>query len=105
MLLATGCHDGNFRIWDIAKGQPVQTIPAHIAMNQPSPIYSIAWSPDDKQLLTASYDRSMKLWNAADGKRIREVGAGEIVVVKASGARNSKLQTSNSRETPITKLQ
>jgi len=71
-LLATGCHDGNFRIWDIAKGQPAQTIPAHIAMNQPSPIYGIAWSPDDKQLLTASYDRSMKLWNAADGKLARE---------------------------------
>jgi WD40 repeat protein len=71
-LLATGCHDGNFRIWDVAKGQAVQTIPAHIVMNQPSPIYSIAWSPDDKQLLTASYDRSMKLWNAADGKLIRE---------------------------------
>jgi len=71
-LLATGCHDGNFRIWDVAKGQAVQTIPAHVAMNQPSPIYGIAWSPDDKQLLTASYDHSMKLWNAADGKLVRE---------------------------------
>jgi WD40 repeat protein len=71
-LLATGCHDGNYRIWDVAKGQAVQTIPAHVVMNQPSPIYSVAWSPDDKQLLTASYDRSMKLWNAADGKLIRE---------------------------------
>jgi WD40 repeat protein len=71
-FLATGCHDGNLRIWDVAKSQPVQTVAAHIAMNQPSPIYSISWSPDDKQLLTASYDRSMKLWNAADGKLIRE---------------------------------
>jgi WD40 repeat protein len=71
-LLATGCHDGNLRIWDVAKGQPVQTVPAHIAMNQPAPIYSISWSPDDKQVLTASYDRSMKLWNAADGKLVRE---------------------------------
>jgi WD40 repeat protein len=74
-LLATGCHDGNLRIWDIAKGQAVQTIPAHVAMNQPSPIYSIAWSPDDKFLLTASYDRSMKLWSATDGKPVREFKA------------------------------
>jgi WD40 repeat protein len=41
-------------------------------MNQPSPIYGISWSTDDKQLLTASYDRSMKLWNSADGKLVRE---------------------------------
>jgi hypothetical protein len=53
-LLATGCHDGNLRVWDIAKSQAIRTVAAHIAMNQPSPIYSVSWSPDDKFLLTTN---------------------------------------------------
>jgi WD40 repeat protein len=72
-LLVTGCPDGNLRIWDVAKGQPTRTIAAHLAMNQPSPIYSVAWSPDDKQILSASYDRSLKLWDANSGALVREL--------------------------------
>src|SRR5262249_33810863 len=74
-LLATGCHDGNLRVWDVAKGQAIKTIPAHIAMDQPSAIYSVSWSPDDKSLLTSSLDMTLKLWNAEDGKLIREFKA------------------------------
>jgi WD40 repeat protein len=71
-LLATACHDGNLRIWDVAKSQAIRAIPAHIAMNKPEPIYSVNWSPDDKQVLSASFDHTMKLWDAGDGKLIRE---------------------------------
>jgi WD40 repeat protein len=39
---------------------------------QNHPIYSIAWSPDGKQLLSASNDRSLKLWDAAGGTLVRE---------------------------------
>ena len=28
--LATGCHDGNLRVWDVAKAQAVKTIAAHV---------------------------------------------------------------------------
>ncbi len=74
-LLATGCHDGNLRIWDLAKGQPVKTIAAHIqTMPQPTPnpIYAVLWTPDHKQILTASFDRSLKLWDVASGNLVRE---------------------------------
>jgi WD40 repeat protein len=74
-LLATGCHDGNLRVWDVAKSQAIKTIAAHIAMNQPSAIYSVSWSPDDKFLLTSSLDMTLKLWNAEDGKLVREFKA------------------------------
>jgi len=30
-------------------------------------IYSFAWSPDSKQILTASADKTAKIWNVADG--------------------------------------
>jgi WD40 repeat protein len=76
--LATGCHDGNLRIWDIAKAQPVKTIAAHIQttpQNVQNPIYCVAWAPGGKQLLTASYDRSLKLWDAASGNLVKEFKA------------------------------
>ncbi|MGH7174154.1 MAG: hypothetical protein ACRELG_28125, partial [Gemmataceae bacterium] len=70
--LATGCHDGRVRIFDVAKGSVVRDIQAHITKPQPSAVYCLAWSADGKQLVSGSYDHSLKLWNAADGKLIRE---------------------------------
>ena len=42
-LLATGCHDGKMRIYDIAKGQPVREIAAHGTPQMPAPLYCVAW--------------------------------------------------------------
>ncbi len=70
--LATGCHDGRVRIFDVAKGTVVREIQAHVTMPQPSAVYCLAWSADGKQIVSGSFDHSLKLWNAADGKLIRE---------------------------------
>src|SRR6185312_8589929 len=42
--LATGCHDGRVRIFDVAKGNVVREIQAHIANNQPAAVYCLAWT-------------------------------------------------------------
>ncbi len=76
--LATGCHDGILRIWDVPKNTPLKTINAHIVttpQNIQSPIYSIVWSPDFKQVFTSSYDKTIKLWDAASGNMVREFKA------------------------------
>jgi WD40 repeat protein len=70
--LATGCHDGRVRIFDVAKGTVVREIQAHVTMPQPSAVYCLAWSADGKSIVSGSFDRSLKMWNAADGKLIRE---------------------------------
>jgi WD40 repeat protein len=70
--LATGCHDGRLRTFDIAKGAVLRDIAAHV-MPMPSAIYCLAWSPDGKSLVTGSYDHTLKIWNAADGKPIAEI--------------------------------
>jgi WD40 repeat protein len=75
--LATGCHDGRVRIFDVAKGSVVREIQAHVVMNKPSAVYCLAWTADGKQLISGSEDRSLKLWNAADGKMVREFKAYE----------------------------
>ncbi len=77
-LLATGCHDGVLRIWDIAKGTATKTINAHVQttpMQVQNPIYAVLWSPDYKQIFTSSYDKTIKLWDATTGNLVREFKA------------------------------
>jgi WD40 repeat protein len=77
-LLATGCHDGVLRIWDLPKNTPLKTINAHV-VSMPQqvqhPIYAVLWTPDFKQVFTASYDKSIKLWDVASGNLVREFKA------------------------------
>jgi WD40 repeat protein len=73
--LATGCHDGILRLWDVTKGTPLKTITAHVQtmpVNVQHPIYAVAWAPGGKQILTASYDKTIKLWDAAAGTLVKE---------------------------------
>lgn len=71
-ILATGCHDGTVRTWDIAKGTQLKQINAH---TQPAvaPVYAVAYSPDGKQLVSCSLDRSIKIWDANTAMLIREL--------------------------------
>lgn len=77
-LLATGCHDGILRVWDVAKATAVKTISAHVVTTPQqvqNPIYSVAWSPDHKQLFTSSFDKTIKVWDVASGNLVREFKA------------------------------
>jgi WD40 repeat protein len=77
-LLATGCHDGQLRIWDVAKGAATKTISAHVQTKPQQvqhPIYCVVWAPGNKQVLTTSYDRSIKLWDVASGNLVKEFKA------------------------------
>jgi WD40 repeat protein len=38
----------------------------------PSTIYCVAFTPDGKQVVTGSYDRSLKLWDVVSGNMVRE---------------------------------
>jgi WD40 repeat protein len=76
--LATGCHDGVLRIWDVPKNAAVTTINAHVVTNPQqvqNPIYAVAWSPDHKQVFTGSYDKTIKLWDVTSGNLVREFKA------------------------------
>jgi WD40 repeat protein len=76
--LATGCHDGVLRIYDVPKSTLLKAITAHVAAQpQPvqNPIYAVQWADADKQVFTGSYDKTIKLWDVADGKLVREFKA------------------------------
>jgi WD40 repeat protein len=78
-VLAAAGHDGKIRFYDLVKNAQAKEVNAHIRevnKNQvPQPIYSLTFSSDGKQLLTSSYDNSLKLWDVAAGTMIREFKA------------------------------
>jgi WD40 repeat protein len=77
--LATGCHDGNVRIFDVAKGTVLKDIKAHAPHPAPStetnPVYCVAWNPAGTQVISGSTDFSLKLWDAAGGTLVKEFKA------------------------------
>ncbi|MBL8866155.1 MAG: WD40 repeat domain-containing protein, partial [Planctomycetia bacterium] len=49
-----------------AEPKPLLTFKGHT-----DPVYAVAYSPDGKLVGTGSFDKTIKLWNAADGKELR----------------------------------
>jgi len=70
-FLATACHDGIVRTFDLDKNAAAKTINAHTTP-QPSPVYSVTWTADSKFLISTSFDKSMKMWDASAGTLVRE---------------------------------
>jgi WD40 repeat protein len=60
--LVTGSKRGTTSIWDLATGHRLHTLGG-----RGSPITSVALSPDGLQLLTASIDHDVRLWNVRAG--------------------------------------
>jgi WD40 repeat protein/serine/threonine protein kinase len=58
--LASSARDKTIRIWDPGSKQTVLVLKGHAGQ-----IRNIAFSPDGQTLASASYDRTLKLWEAA----------------------------------------
>jgi WD40 repeat protein len=91
---------GEVRVWDVSgeRAQPIATIHGH-----KDAILTVAFSPDGSMVATGSYDKLVKLWDAATGAEIRTLkehsdavysvafipGRGELV--SAAGDRTIKI--------------
>jgi WD40 repeat protein len=74
--IASGSFDRSIKIWDATNGNLVREIKGHDPKTAPKGhsdgVFTVAWSPDGKQIASGSSDRMIKLWNAADGNLIRD---------------------------------
>ncbi|HEX6046361.1 MAG TPA: hypothetical protein VFZ22_17840 [Pyrinomonadaceae bacterium] len=57
--------DSKLQIWDVFSKQPVRTIDAALADDQP---YSVSFVADGQRILTASGDQPAHVWDTATGK-------------------------------------
>src|SRR5262249_47188956 len=46
-------------------------IVAQVLKGHAETVYAVAYTPDGKQVITASFDKTLKLWDAATGKEIK----------------------------------
>ena len=82
--VATAGYDRVVRVWDVAairKGEVDEPLdktklstPALALTDHSDAVYAVAWHPDGKLLASASADRSVKVWDAATGKRLYTLG-------------------------------
>ncbi|KIX10259.1 uncharacterized protein Z518_01340 [Rhinocladiella mackenziei CBS 650.93] len=75
--LASGGNDNKLCVWDKLSETPVYRFSHHVAA-----VKAIAWSPHQRHLLASgggTADRSIKFWNTANGRLIKEVDTGSQV--------------------------
>lgn len=59
-----------------AQAQPIRELSGHLA-----PVYAVAFSPDGRRLATGSFDRHIKVWDAATGQLKRTLTGHPVKVV------------------------
>ncbi|KIM86312.1 hypothetical protein PILCRDRAFT_39554, partial [Piloderma croceum F 1598] len=57
-LVAAASLDGVVRIWDVATGGLLECLRGHR-----DSVYSIAFTPDGKGLISGSLDKTLKYWD------------------------------------------
>ncbi len=61
-VLASGCNDGEVRLWNASGGPSTDTLVGHALS-----VNSVAWSSDGLHLASASFDTTVRIWNTRDG--------------------------------------
>ena len=83
-------------LWDLKSGK------ARKIFGHSTQIYRLAFSPDGKIVATASWDRTIKLWNAMDGKLIRTLnGKHDSFILGLSFSPDGKMLVSSGQDKTV----
>ena len=62
---AIGEENGKIRVFEVAKGQVAKTLEGHTG-----PATAVRFTADGSKLVSGSQDKSVRIWNLADGKQL-----------------------------------
>ncbi|KAG6860915.1 hypothetical protein C0995_006039 [Termitomyces sp. Mi166 len=66
-LIVCGSNDCKIKVWSVETGECVQTILGHDAL-----VRALSFDPRCGRLVSASYDKTVKVWDFPSGKLVRE---------------------------------
>lgn len=64
LVFATGSRDKTIKIWDASTFEVLQRIDKERSMGHVNSVNKIVWHPASKQLISASDDRAVMVWNS-----------------------------------------
>jgi WD40 repeat protein len=106
--MASGYDDGMVRVWKVADASTICSYQGH-----KQAVWWVAWSPDGKQIASASWDGTVQVWDAANGhyqytyrrhtNKVRTVAWSSDGKYIASGGFDDTVQiwSASGRESPI----
>ncbi len=90
VVVAAGLTAG---IWDVSTGEEIAILRGHDA-----DINSVDFSPDGKQVLTASLDHTARIWNAETGSETAVLAGHDLAVMGADFSPDGRMALTVSRD-------
>ena len=72
-LLASGSYDGSTKIWDINKMSCIASLVNPSNEKKYNPVYSISWSPNSNEIITAHCNGEVCLWDCEKNKLLSSI--------------------------------
>jgi len=73
------------KLWDVNTGNCIKTLAGHTNW-----VWSVAFSPDGKTLVSSSYDRTVRLWDVTTGRCIRTLTGHTSEIYSVSFSRDGQ---------------
>lgn len=98
----TGMFDGSIIWWNLETGEQIRRIEGHTDI-----VNSVAFSPDESQILTGSMDRYVRLWDTASGRAVLSIETPGAILRVAFGPDGTRAVSSSAditagRNHPVT---
>jgi len=100
-LVLSGSRDKTIILWNITRDEVSYGVPKRILTGHNHFIEDIAISSDSEHAISASWDKTLRLWNLGTGKTIRQFNSHEKDVLSVSFSPDNRQIISSSRDKTI----